>query len=135
MCRTFTPHLPQRLLYLLSHLAVPLYTLYRVPHLGRLLYRLLPIFMSPNARERILNTFDWYSPVYQHYTSTETVVDWFRDAGLTEIETSAQGHASGIKPIRDSRDIASDDATAHAPSVDENDRRVDAYATVMESSR
>lgn len=106
VCRTFTPHLPKRLLYLLSHLAVPLYTLYRLPHVGRLLYRLLPIFMSPKARERILNTFDWYSPVYQHYTSTDTVVEWFRDAGLTEIETAAQGHASGIKPIRDSREMA-----------------------------
>lgn len=36
-------------------------------------------------RWRVLDTFDWYSPVYQSKHSYPEVCRWFRDAGLTDI--------------------------------------------------
>lgn len=80
--RFFTCRLPIRLLWLLCHLAVPLYYLKKLPLAGGLLEMVLPTSMSPRAEERVLDTFDWYSPRYQFKHTFEEVEGWFREAGL-----------------------------------------------------
>lgn len=80
--RFFTCRLPIRLLWLLCHLAVPLYYLKKLWKVGALLEMVLPTSMSPRAEERVLDTFDWYSPRYQFKHTFEEVEGWFREAGL-----------------------------------------------------
>ena len=60
--RRVTVHLPHRLLYALCFLSVPLYYLYEVPLLGNLLRVVVPMSRQRDARERVLETFDNYSP-------------------------------------------------------------------------
>jgi SAM-dependent methyltransferase len=84
--RRLTTRLPQRLLYALCWLAVPLYPLYKIPFFGFIAEHLLPVSNHPNWRWRVLDTFDWYSPRYQSKHSYYKVVQWFKEAGLTEIE-------------------------------------------------
>jgi SAM-dependent methyltransferase len=83
--RTFTPKLPKRLLYALSHVAVPLYYFNRLPVLRYIGLGLLPISMDPDWRWRVLDTYDCYSPVYQSYHSYPEVFEWFEAQGLTNI--------------------------------------------------
>jgi len=84
--RRVTTRLPHRLLYLLSHAAIPLYYLNRVPIVGGLFTVLFPVSNHPNRRWRVLDTFDWYSPHYQSKHTYPEVFRWFRSAGLTDIE-------------------------------------------------
>lgn len=84
--RRVTARLPVRLLYALCHLAVPLYYFLKIPFFGMVLNHLLPTSDHPNWRWRVLNTFDWYSPLYQSKHSYPEVVEWFKQAGLVEIE-------------------------------------------------
>jgi|SRR5882672_4141094 len=84
--RRFTTRLPHRLLYALSHLAVPLYYLYRIPGFGAIALKWLPIGMHPNWRWRVLDTFDAYGMVFQSRHRYPEVYQWFQDGGLTEIE-------------------------------------------------
>ena len=85
--RKATIKLPQRVLYALCFLAVPLYFLYKIPVLGYLFRNLLPISMQPKWNWRVLDTFDWYSPKYQWKHRYPEVFNWFREAGLRDIET------------------------------------------------
>lgn len=83
--RRITPRLPKKLLHALSHVAVPLYHLDRTPVVGRFAYYVLPISMHPKAEWRVLDTFDWYSPKYQWKHTSEEVIPWFEEQGLTDI--------------------------------------------------
>jgi SAM-dependent methyltransferase len=83
--RRFTPRMPKRALYAISHAAIPLYFIYKIPILGRFLGWLLPVTNHPNANWRVLGTFDWYSPKYQWKHSYEEVFPWFEENGLTNI--------------------------------------------------
>jgi len=83
--RRLTVHLPHRLLYGLSFVAIPLYYVYKVPLLGNLLRVLLPVSRQRNAWERVLETFDAYSPRYQSKHTFPEVHGWFVEAGLTDI--------------------------------------------------
>ncbi len=83
--RRVTVRLPHPLLYGLCFLAVPLYYVYKVPLLGNLLRVLLPMSRQPDARERVLETFDAYSPRYQSTHTFPEVHGWFVEAGLTDI--------------------------------------------------
>lgn len=83
--RRVTTRLPKRLLYAMSHLAVPLYHLYRLPAIRRL-QPLLPVSMHPKASWRVLDTFDWYSPTYQWKHTYDEVVPWLEAHGLEAIE-------------------------------------------------
>ena len=60
-------------------LAIPLYHVYRVPVVGKLLRLALPISMEPKARWRWLDTFDWYTPKYQWKYLYPEIFRWFRD--------------------------------------------------------
>ena len=72
--------------------------LYRT-RFGRYLTPLLPVSTHEKREWRILDTFDWYSPRYQHKHRWREVESWFRDAGLTEIRRNGVPVAvSGVKP-------------------------------------
>jgi SAM-dependent methyltransferase len=83
--RAVTTRLPQRLLYALCYLAVPLYYVYRIP-LFFPLRLMTKIAMHPEAEWRVLDTFDWYSPRYQWKHFYGEVRSWFEQAGLADIE-------------------------------------------------
>jgi hypothetical protein len=73
-------------MYALCFLAVPLYYLYKIPFFGMIASHLVPVSDHPKWRWGVLDTFDWYSPRYQSKQSYHEVVQWFKQAGLTEIE-------------------------------------------------
>lgn len=65
--------------------------LYRRPFMSRWpwghLRRVLPVNTHPDWHWRVLDTFDWYSPVYQDKDcSPERVVNWCREGGLRGVE-------------------------------------------------
>ena len=83
--RRVTVRMPRRLLYLLCHLAVPWYYVCRLPLIGPLLRTLLPIRLHPNPDWRVLDTFDWYSPMYQSLHTFPEVYRWFTSERFTDI--------------------------------------------------
>lgn len=86
LIRKITTRLPSRVLLAISALAVPLYYLYRIPVLGKVLQLLCPISSHPNPRWRWLETFDWYTPRYQWKSRYPEVFRWFRANGFNDIE-------------------------------------------------
>jgi len=84
--RFFTTRLPHRFLYFLSHLAIPAYYFYKIPFLGKIFLGILPMSPHKNWRIRVLDTFDWYSPRYQHYYLNSEVVQWFNQANLKNVK-------------------------------------------------
>jgi SAM-dependent methyltransferase len=84
--RRFTPMMPKRFLHAISHVAVPLYFIQKVPILGRIVRWILPVSSDPDPEWRVLDTFDWYSPKYQWKHSYEEVFPWFEENGLTSIK-------------------------------------------------
>ncbi|MBN1254708.1 MAG: methyltransferase domain-containing protein [Deltaproteobacteria bacterium] len=84
--RKATPKLPVKLIYYLSALAIPVYYLYKFPLFDLWLYPLFPISRHPNWKHRWLETFDWYTPIYQWKHTYAEVYNWFKEAGFTEIE-------------------------------------------------
>lgn len=84
--RRITTRLPERVMLSLSAAAVPLYYVYRLPALGKLLSFVCPISQHPNWRWRWLDTFDWYTPRYQWKLLYPEVFRWFRESGFHEIE-------------------------------------------------
>ena len=82
--RFFTTRLPNRWLYALCHVAIPLYYVYRIPIFYPL--RLLTkIAMHPDPEWRVLDTFDWYSAHYQWKHTYAEVQAWFEEAGLESV--------------------------------------------------
>jgi SAM-dependent methyltransferase len=86
LIRRVTTRLPLRVMFVASALAIPLYYLYRVPGLGKVLQFLCPISLDPNWRWRWLDTFDWYTPQYQWKFLYPEVFRWFRASGFLDIE-------------------------------------------------
>lgn len=84
--RAITTRLPRRVLYYLCFSAVPLYYLYRIPVLGDLMKMFFLISLHPDWRWRVLDTFDWYSPAYQHWFTHHEVFQWFDRAGLRNVK-------------------------------------------------
>lgn len=84
--RKVTARLPNRFLYLLCYVAVFFYYLYKIPLLGYIMRRILPVSEHPDWRWRILDTFDWYSPKYQSKHTYPEVFGWFQNAGLINID-------------------------------------------------
>lgn len=84
--RLLTTRLPVRVMFAVSTLAIPLYYLYRVPLMGKLLCLALPISMHPDGRWRWLDTFDWYTPHYQWKFLYPEISRWFRNNGFLDVE-------------------------------------------------
>jgi 2-polyprenyl-3-methyl-5-hydroxy-6-metoxy-1,4-benzoquinol methylase len=82
--RKVTTRMPKRMLYALSHVAVPLHHLRRVPVVGHST-ALFPVSGHPNPTWRVLDTFDWYSPHYQWKHTNEEVRLWFEEQGMIDI--------------------------------------------------
>jgi SAM-dependent methyltransferase/uncharacterized protein YbaR (Trm112 family) len=84
--RKLTTKLPPRLLYYLCYAAVPMHYVYKVPFLGRLAFIVLRTDgHHPDWRFRVLNTFDFYAPKYQHLHTYNEVFGWFEEHGLEGI--------------------------------------------------
>ena len=109
LIRRITTRLPLRLMFLLSSLAVPLFHLYRLPGIGKVLHLLCPISMHPDWRTRWLDTFDWYTPRYQWKLRYPEVFRWFRENGFGDIELLDE-------PIR-VRGVRTPGIPAHAPGA------------------
>jgi SAM-dependent methyltransferase len=86
LLRTVTTRLPAPLMLALSTAAVPLYFVYKVPVIGRLLQVAAPISMHPRWRWRWLDTFDWYTPKYQFKYLYPEICRWYRAAGFRDLE-------------------------------------------------
>ena len=84
--RRITTRLPHALMAVVTLLAIPLYFLYRLPILGKLLHFVLPISMEPDWRWRWLDTFDWYTPKYQWKFLYPEVFRWFRENSFRDVE-------------------------------------------------
>lgn len=96
--RFFTCRMPVRLLWLLCHLAIPLYYLKKLGKFGAALEVVLPSSDSPRPEERVLNTFDWYSPRYQYKHTFAEVEGWFSSAGLRPRRLVFPVSVTGVKP-------------------------------------
>jgi SAM-dependent methyltransferase len=83
--RRLTTRLPKKLLYAISHVAVPLYYVYRVPVLRQIGMGIFPINMDADRHWRVLDTFDCYSPRYQSFHSYPEVFEWFETASLERL--------------------------------------------------
>lgn len=106
--RRFTPKLSPKSLHALCVAADSLYYVHRglrrIPGIGRslsgVLGYLVPINMNPSREWRLLDTFDWYSPVYQSKHTYEEVFRWFEDCGLEDLRVLYQPIAvRGTKPL------------------------------------
>jgi SAM-dependent methyltransferase len=84
--RKLTTRLPWWLLAAICQIAGPWDYVRRIPVVGRYLWGVLPCSTHPNWRWRILDTFDWYSPRYQHRHTETEVRAWFIDAGFEDIK-------------------------------------------------
>jgi SAM-dependent methyltransferase len=84
--RAVTTRMHPRLLYRICWLAVPGYYLYKIPFLGKLILHFLPPFSTePYWEDRVLDTFDWYSPIYQWKHTYPEIYKWFKEAKLEDI--------------------------------------------------
>lgn len=88
--RKITTRIPHRIVYYLSSLAIPLYYLYKVPGLGLGFSFVFPMSQHPNPRWRWLDTFDWYTPKYQHKHTWPELYRWFEENGFGEIRLLQQ---------------------------------------------
>ena len=83
--RRFTTRLPLSVMSVITMAAIPLYYLYRLPFIGKILNVVLPISMDRNWRWRWLDTFDWYTPRYQWKHLYPEVFRWFRENSFTDV--------------------------------------------------
>jgi len=84
--RKVTARIPYRWVYYLSWLSIPLYYPYKIPIVGLAGQILFPVNLHPNPRWRWLNTFDWYSPKYQHKHTWPEVYGWYEENGFTDMK-------------------------------------------------
>lgn len=105
--RHVTRRMPPRLLYALCTLAGPLHYVYKIPVVGTILRELIPISRQQTARERIIETFDTYSPRYIWYQTFPEVQRWFIEAGMTDVRVyDPPINATGRRPAEAARKAA-----------------------------
>jgi ubiquinone/menaquinone biosynthesis C-methylase UbiE len=103
--RNITIHIPHAILYKLCYLSIPLYYAYRIPLLGNLLRFLVPASRQRDPRERVLDTFDEYSPRYASRHAFPEVYRWFLEAGMRDIYIADPPiHAVGRLPSPEADD-------------------------------
>jgi ubiquinone/menaquinone biosynthesis C-methylase UbiE/uncharacterized protein YbaR (Trm112 family) len=115
MLRTVTTRMNPRLLHALCWLAVPAYYVYRVPTFGKAIFHFLPpVSKEPYWQDRVLDTFDWYSPRYQWKHTYPEVYAWFQQAQLTDMQLlGVPISMTGRKPAA----VSSASAMAGMPGV------------------
>lgn len=97
--RKFTKRMPKSLLLILCAYSIPWHYIVRIPVLGGALKHLLLHLDYPDWRWRYLDTFDYFSPRYQHYIDAFDAVQWYKRAGFTNIELTAwAGSFIGTRP-------------------------------------
>ena len=84
--RKVTTRIPHLLMAVITLAAIPLFYVYRLPLLGKILQFVVPISMVPKWRWRWLDTFDWYTPKYQWKYLYPEIFRWFRENGFDAIE-------------------------------------------------
>ena len=61
---------------------------------------MIPMAHNPDAKWRVLDTFDWYSPWYQSKHTYEEVFPWFENCGLEDLHVGLQPIAvTGRRPV------------------------------------
>lgn len=80
--RLFTTRMPKKVLYYFSYLAYPLYYLYAIPILGKILRCIFFVPDIKNWKRRHLEMFDWYSPHYQSNHSGKQLAAWFEENAI-----------------------------------------------------
>jgi len=98
--RAVSTRLPLNALVLLSRLTAPIGGLKRrlmtsrhwpIQRLGVLLNVLtIGVSMHPDPEVRVCDTLDWYAPKFQSRHSLEEVEEWFRSAGLENVENLSE---------------------------------------------
>jgi uncharacterized protein YbaR (Trm112 family)/SAM-dependent methyltransferase len=83
LLRLFTVRLPVRLLYPLCY---PLAALGSVP-----LVKYLTYSVHSDFRVRLIEDFDWLSPIYQYHHTKEELSAWFQAAGFTVLKVLPHG--------------------------------------------
>ena len=89
--RKLTTRMPQKLVYYLSHMSIPLYYFYKTPFVGLPFKSFLPVSLHPDPEWRVLDTFDLYTPTYQSYHTHYEVFQWFKEVGLKDISVLEPG--------------------------------------------
>jgi len=85
--RKITTKIPKKLLYYLCLIAIPYYLVYKIPILGKIIDKIMPpISKEPSWEDRLLDTFDWYSAIYQSKHTYPEVYRWFKEWGLVDME-------------------------------------------------
>jgi SAM-dependent methyltransferase len=97
--RKITTRVPYRVVYYVTALAIPLYFLYRLPFLGLGLRFLFPMSQHPNPRWRWLDTFDWYTPRYQHKHTWPEVYGWYRARKFENIRLNQETNEQSLLHI------------------------------------
>ena len=106
LLRPLTKRLPRDVLFRIVQRGVPVLlpisrTIGRIPQLGGLLSRLVPVanyynILPLNDQQQkdwsLLDTFDWLSPQYDHPQRSSVVRSWMQQAGMQEIQVLKAGH-------------------------------------------
>jgi SAM-dependent methyltransferase len=96
--RKITTRLPLSVMAVITAAAIPLYYVYRLPLIGKILNLVMPISTDRNWRWRWLDTFDWYTPRYQWKFLYPEVFRWFRQNNFNDVEIfDGPIRMSGIK--------------------------------------
>jgi SAM-dependent methyltransferase len=115
--RKVTRRMPPKLLHTLCYGVIPLYgvhqVLRKIPLVGKpssaVLAWLIPMAFNKDAKWRVLDTFDWYSPWYQSKHTYEEVFRWFESCGLEDLRVIEQPIAvQGRRPLADKSTSAMD---------------------------
>ncbi len=119
--RAILNKLPHRVLYVLCHIAVPLYYVYRIPVIGRMGQAVCSVSMHPQWRRRVPDTFHWYSPRYQSAHTHLEVFSRFKEAGMVDVQVlkpsiSFVGHKP--TPVVESRPGAPSEEPVQAALLD-----------------
>jgi SAM-dependent methyltransferase len=105
--RKVTRRMPPKLLHSLCYATIPLYGFHKVvrkiPLVGKpvsgVVRYVIPMSFDEDARWRVLDTFDWYSPWYQSKHTYEEVFRWFEGCGLADLHVAeATVSVRGYKP-------------------------------------
>jgi SAM-dependent methyltransferase len=98
--RSITTRLPNRVLLSLCAIGATLAYLKPVAKpimkwlFPRVVYDCIPKVANDDTwRERVLNTFDWYSPRYQYRHTYPEVFGWFEEAGLRDLRILPWGNS------------------------------------------